>query len=111
MENIPYYLIQSSKAINYYRYKSVVLDKIFSISTWNKKEKRKYKNQLTFLENLKKSILLSNPKLFWDNKIVIEYETISGAKFYLGYYDDNWSIGLSFRSEWLDAPIKLKDIK
>ncbi len=102
-------LISNAKAVNYYRYKSVVLDRLYELNTWNEKKTTKFKSELSFFEGMKAKLLADNPHIIWDNKVAIEYKTSNGGIFFVGCFDDKWAIGLSRSGdEWIKA-IKLNE--
>lgn len=105
--NMPYNLLRDFKFINFYRYKSCVLDRLYQISTWREDEREKYANEIQHFEKIKETLLSKNKDIHWDNKVVIECLTNSGGKFFIGCFDDMWSIGLSVsHDKWIE-PFKL----
>lgn len=107
-KEIPYGLLNDFKFINFFRYKSCVLDRIYEISTWRESEIEKYAVEIQYFEKIKEALLKKNKNINWDNKIVIECLTSSGGKFFIGCFDSVWSIGLSVsHDKWIE-PIELK---
>lgn len=111
LTQLPHWILDNKnvKPIQWWRYKSCVIDRLFEISTWRDEDKKKYEVELMWFEKFKKRILRNNKHVYWDNKIVIECEIgKSGAKVFIGYFDESWSIGLGRTGDNWIQPTEIK---
>lgn len=108
--NLPYWFkVEEITPINFYRYTSFVESVFISFSSHNDVEREKYAYQISIFNKLREKIeamkIVSNGEITdvrWDNKVVIECINKDGHKFFVGYKDWTYSIGLGRRGdEWV----------
>lgn len=114
MKELPdYFWADRLTPINYYRYKSVVRDRIYEVRAASFEERLMNEEAIRRFNDLKKKCMTMSVDIsdseepnwrsdLWDNKIVIECETETGERIFVGFYDFTYSIGKSVSSDsWI----------
>lgn len=121
LTTLPYnFTADSLMPIAYYPYTSSTVDRIVDVNVWNRRDDPTLQDDIKPFLDIKKKCMAtlldcssaqdgSEMRLNqWDNKVVLCLQTTQGNLVYIGYYDNNWTMGFGVSSDKWVKPQKYK---